>query len=738
MLALALAASVVVSLADGSPPRDVARLDVEWLRGATVVSRGEGQLLEGSLTLPGVPAGADAYRVVGPALMSRRTALHGSSGRLVLVTAAVLVVEKPAEGGSLLLLEDEPGAEPRTIDLPTAAGPTSVPVWPATWGVVVDSGPDRPLRVDRVRLDPGGRHVLQGPREKGRSAAGPLVVIVRDEHGAPLTGVSIRVPAEGTVEERALLFALARRTKPSGEDGRIEVGSLDDRAGRIRFRRDGYRDGVFEVPRADVRTKPGRLTLRRLAGVDFSWTAQPERAAGAEVSAERCLSAPEPSGCISWTCSGSARFGAEGRGRFDRLEPGWYRFSLRTGGSSIAYEEREVPWDSAAPEPAEISFAPDDWRLAGRVLDPDDRPVSNAVVDAAPIVSRGYAPPASIEARSGADGSFVLEFVASFAEVGLTARSDDPVGATRLVRVSKADRWSGDLTLRLVGGGLSVEVLAREDDAPLEGCRVTLRIERSGAADMRSARTDADGKALFRGLGEGTLVLDAGCRGRVPATGTVLESNAGAAATTLRLEKASAVWLRVVDVGGRAVGSAKAFVPEPGPFGNAFESRVALAGVTGPDGRLELPGDELGGSPVFVVAEGRALGVARLSASRCGAGCETTVELRQPGAFPGATATSASGRALPPNGLVFSYAGIPLPFALLEHVAAANGFGPAGFFAGDGEWAMNLFPGYLAPGDYEVGYLIGSKTTRRLKAVPAGYLRLPSAELVELRVHSVP
>lgn len=738
MLVLALTASVVVSMADGSSLAGERSARLEWLRGEVVVATDVATVRDGRLALPRSPEGADGFRLAGPTLLSRRASRAGIPTEVVLVRAATVVVPPTVEGAALVVLEDREGAAPQTHRLSAGEEAGRIALWPARYGFALDCGPLRPLRIEELSLTPGGSAELNCAEATSGPDTNHFVFAARDDKGEPLEGVTLQVPEEGAVRERVELLALRRRSPASGADGRLDLGAAASGKRQLRFERKGYRDGVVDLAGGERRTQALGFVMKPYCGIGYSWSSQPRRDPGAEVVAERCLSDVAPSECTRWGCQASAGFGVDGRGRFASLPPGAYRFTLRSGAGSMTFVERQIPRDSSAPDPEDIIFNPEDWRLAGSVVGTDGRPVADAVVVAAPLVSRGYAPPASVETRSAADGSFTLEFTTSFGEVALGARSDAPVGAARMARVTSTDRWRSDLRLVLVEGGVRVDVRAREDDSPIEGCRVTLKVDRPGGAELRTALTDSTGRTLFRGLADANVIAEVGCAGRVPSSGTALETRGGSAELTVKLERASSVWLRVVDTTGRAVGSAKVYAPKKETLAGPFEAQVELAGLTGPDGRLELPGEKLGASPVFVVVTGRALGVARLSSSRCSTSCETIVVLHFPSSFVGATASSASGRTLPPNGLVFSLGGVAIPFALLDAIASENGTSASSFFAGAGAFAMNLFPAFLPPGDYEVGYMVGSKETRQLKAVPAGFLRLPASEIVELRVHALP
>ena len=740
MILLGLAAALAVSLADGSAPVDGAKADLEWLRGRTLVARASTEVRGGALLLPPPPPGSDGFRIAGPDYLSRPSPIGGRALPLVLVRAARLLVRTHGRGGTLYLLAEDPREEALVREIDRAAEEERILVWPQTYGVAFDPGPGGAVQTRRLECVPSGEYSIAGTEHADSEHARPVRLRVVDPSGHPIGGAGVQVPAKAALEDRAGALALRHRAGMTGADGLLYLGLLSRRPEELRVEKPGLRNGVVaQKVLGEASGEPWPVTMKPYADISILWRGISRRDQPTEVVVERCRAGGTDSPCITWESVGSTTLDDAGRGRARGLRPGSYRLILKPPSPSFAMEERELPWDSTEPDPDEVVFTPEEWRLGGMVEDSQGRPVAGATVAATPIATAGFAPAFAAECPTAPDGTFTLRFLTSSREVGVTARAAEPPAAARMQRVGSADRWKADLMIRMVRGAVDVEVRGREDDAPLEGCRVTLRAQNVERGEVRTARTDSSGRAQFVGLGRVAAVVEARCDGRVPSSGTAVETSEESSRVTIRLERSAALSVRVSDVGGRAVSGASVFVPETGRLVGPFEVPIIPIGRTGPDGRLEIAGDQHGASPVFVVAEGRALGVARLADARCsGAECETDVVLRHPMSFPGAIVTSAAGQVLPPNGLVFSYAGIPLPFDLVPHVASANGFPASGFFVATGDVSMSVLPGYLPPGDYEVGYLVGSKQTRQLRAVPAGYLRLPTSSLVELRVHAIP
>lgn len=737
---LGVAAALAVSLADGSAPVDGTKVDLEWLRGRTVVARASNEIRGGALVLPSPPPGSSSARVAGPDLLSRPFPVGERALPLVLVRGTELVVEAHTRGGRLVLVAEDPEEEPLVREIAPLAGEVRLLVWPQAYGLALDFGPDQVLQTRRFDGSPAGRYSIGFSHQASSKDLHPVRLHVVDPAGRPIEGARVRVPASGDLEKRAAALALRHRSGTTGADGMLDLGLFSLRPDGFRIEKAGYRRGVVSKPgEREATAAPWPVTMKPFSDLAFAWPGISRDDRPTEVVVERCRASEPAIPCVAWETVGSTTLDEAGRGSARGLQPGSYRLVLKPPYPSFAVAERELPWDSTAPDPEEVVFAPEEWRLGGLVEDSDGLPVPGATVAATPITMSGFAPAFTAECVTAPDGTFTLRFLASSPGIGLTARSSAPPAASGLQRVAWEDRWKTDLTIRMVGGAIRVAVRRREDDGPLEACHVTLRRQDLEGGEVRTARTDASGRAQFVGLGRVAAVVEARCDGRVPSSGTAVEASEEISDVTIRLEKSETLSLRVEDVGGRAVRDAQVFVPETGRLVGPFEVPLVPIGRTGPDGRLEIAGDRHGASPVFVVAEGRALGVARLATARCsGAECETEVIVRHPTSFPGAYVTSASGRSLPANGLVFSHAGIPLPFDLVPHVAAANGFPASGFYLDSGDLSMSLLPGYLPPGDYEVGYLIGSKKTRQLRAVPAGHLRLPTSSLVELRVHAIP
>ncbi|MEZ4360993.1 MAG: carboxypeptidase regulatory-like domain-containing protein [Kofleriaceae bacterium] len=230
---------------------------------------------------------------------------------------------------------------------------------------------------------------------------------------------------------------------------------------------------------------------------------------------------------------------------------------FRIGGATLK-AQREVPT-------IEVETDQDprgELSLLGLVLDDVGGPVAGATI------TIDTNPPRSVESES--DGSFVIDqLVPRSYEVAAQKESQvaGPVSA-QLIDDSQP------ITLRMRGAGaLEVTVVDGGSKRPIAGALVELR-----GAIQRTATSDAEGKALLRGVIHGAYVLAASAPGyaRLAVSHQGVELPAGIDQLTLGLQPGTPVSGSVSDDRGKPIEGARVFAEDASVLAGAIASEVVL------------------------------------------------------------------------------------------------------------------------------------------------------------------
>lgn len=211
-------------------------------------------------------------------------------------------------------------------------------------------------------------------------------------------------------------------------------------------------------------------------------------------------------------------------------------------------------------------------RLEGQVLGPDGDPVGGARV-----TLQSY-PPRTAETED--DGSFYFDKLIG-RTYALSARADDLAGGPIAHELTES---SPPAIIRMrQGGRVEVTVIAAASDRPISGATVQLR-----AADLQTATSDGDGKARFRGVVSGWLVVAASAPGY--GTGKLALMMPGSAGAELKaeikLEAGFSIAGTVVDPDGKPVAKARVMAQSGELIATADPRYDGV--VTGADGTFEL------------------------------------------------------------------------------------------------------------------------------------------------------
>lgn len=253
---------------------------------------------------------------------------------------------------------------------------------------------------------------------------------------------------------------------------------------------------------------------------------------------------------------------AQGVVVFDGVPLGRFRIEGETTGFASAQiealEVRSAPGDV----PFELKLDPG-AQVSGRVVDADRRPVAQADVflfrqDQGTFYWGDYQPPfpdREPDARSGADGSFVLTGLPKDGSaVVIGARAEGQVsGFAKKVKAGMAE-----VTVVLPRAlGVRGRVLGNSD-APVAGCRVWLTQKTPWGWDEEkgSVESDAEGNFALTGLAPGEFLLHASAAGSETEP-LPLALDRELSDIVLRVAERPALAVRVLDADGRPLARSK-------------------------------------------------------------------------------------------------------------------------------------------------------------------------------------
>jgi protocatechuate 3,4-dioxygenase beta subunit len=263
-----------------------------------------------------------------------------------------------------------------------------------------------------------------------------------------------------------------------------------------------------------------------------------------------------------------------------------------------------APGEERNPEANTLYLQPG-GRIAGRVLGPDGKPLSDAIVTATPSDGNLLAMLRDTRnvQRTDADGKFAFDgipagnrYTIRVTKEGLSAKDDGPIPID-----AGTDR--SDLEMKLEAGALLAFRLVSDKDVPVK--ELDVRVQSQGAGRRRGmafgandvppdkVTSQGDGKFLVKALDAGTfdVTLQPLDFADVNREGVKLKSGETTDLGTIRVKEAKSLSGRITDGSGQPVAGAS--ISGLWMDGDARFSREATSGA---DGRYRLSG--LGDSPL--------------------------------------------------------------------------------------------------------------------------------------------
>ena len=459
------------------------RKDVKLLGGATV---------RGTVREQGTGAAAAGVRVqiidTGFRMGSSRGATTDAAGAFTIagVSPGTVVLTATKEGWY------QPDVTSETMMTVLSSGPTTAP---ATGAVVV-------IAEDATAVD----------RDLEIARTGEIRGRVDAPDGSPAAGAQVSLATEGNTDSMSMLVGTDVEPRVSDATGTFVLPApAPGRTVRVVAKRYGLAPG---------RSDP----ISGAAGADVAGIVIRLRTpAVLEGRVTDAAGKPIDGATIRWTADGSrdartTATGADGAWRAADLEPAKYALT--------ATHPRYVPWmakDVIAEEGKSLTL---DATLqlgavvAGTVLGPDGNPVAGAVVD---LKSKAKRTESSMDGASdgrdavvsGADGSFAAEGLAT-GPYSVQARADGFVASERI----DVDAPASSVTLRLAKAFTITGVVRVRGGEPVAGMDVRAQSpsKQPAPSDGRpgglvrptitaTARTDADGAFVLKGLAEGSYEL---------------------------------------------------------------------------------------------------------------------------------------------------------------------------------------------------------------------------------------
>lgn len=702
------------------------------------------------------PEGARYVQLVGPEAVSRFLPISQIGRKPIsLALPARLEIAGAGEGAAsslrvFLRLKSEaaPLLEIRTVK--PEKGFASLTLWPATYDVAIDSGPEyEPQAFDVFRVGPGQLRGLKLDLRKG-----PLrTVSVRDKaNQSPTPKAEIQANREtGSLLE----IAFKLRSGATGPDGVLKLGAVPS-AQKLVVTAPARRSGRIRWSGPD--SSLGTSLTAPFQDVLFSWTAfdslKPRRTAS--VALARCQSwssgPANETTCLEWSEDPAhpvASLDARGSARVNRVPPGTWRGRLSVDGSGGPSSLIDVSGDSEAPDLIEVRLAGREFHVRGRTL-LSGAPVRAEVVLNSPGADiRAGLPDLLGSATSDDDGLFDLTvFASDGTEAMLFATADGlKARAKRAVTVVLRDGLiDPEYLLLLSGSGLHVTIRDRQTREPIPECEVSVSLRDSASAGsiVITGTSDTGGEALFVGLSGDGAELRASCKGYVREEEALSEvPESGVRDILLKLEPApEAIEVAVLDASGQPYFGARVLTQSSEVSGRQtgdYAASIVSLGTTGGDGRLAVPADEFSGQPLWVVGDRSSLAWTWLPrCSKQAPDCSVQVQLAPLSPPTTLVLESASGRPLDTSWSVILRNGVQLPRDVVTALARANGFASSADFFGGGANLVCYLPGYLDSGEYEIAYLTREKSSDQPKMLSVAVIRLPSSEPIRLRVMALP
>ncbi len=746
MITAALALLVVASL-DGAqsvpviPPVGAPlpeRVEIEWLGpDSRSLALETLPILNQTIRLRTPPPGTESVRVVGPDVVSQPLLLKDNQAGIRLSRAGKLrVTGIPHEVTAVrVFLKLESSDLEFSRDFKTVSAPElefAVPL--GTYSAAVDLGTERaPMVISAIAISVRSAARLNVKETTGRSLT--LQVMTKEDR-KPLAGASIL--GNPTAELLPVFWhALAARCRMSDPSGVLSCGmvpltlrSLDVVAPRRRRSHVSIAaPGSESDPKQPVRVVLAHfqdVTITPLLAKDY-----PAAVAGALTAIlTRCDRPPcdEAKGA-------RMEIGSRRSVRVLQVEPGLYRTWLVGAAVRSSTIPVVVSDDSDAPDTVDVSPKLQLWHIGGVTRLPDGVGVPARIWLGIVLGDPPQGESAGIINTSSAGAYETLLLAPAGAWLSAHAASEKPPaeGETAppgITLSEENDRIVLDVELSTSGG--VVKLVDKETKAPVPDCNVMFFHWGLASGGARLLKSDTSGVVHWLGISKGTYIARAACEGYRPASTEKIELSPSSDETTLELEPAGEIRLRVHDENGDPLPGALVFL-EQSAFENVtfpFQISAEQLGATDYDGQISVPQRPRPG--FYVVAAGYALHVARLVPCPIKTGCVEDVSLTRPVVFPGIRVRNQDGEPQSAAWLVFSKDGVPIPVSIQTELLRVNQVDPNLYtIIREGLDTIHMLPGLFEPGIYDVEYT-RSRRGSPPERIPLVWMALPATHRVDL------
>jgi protocatechuate 3,4-dioxygenase beta subunit len=398
---------------------------------------------------------------------------------------------------------------------------------------------------------------------------------VIDPKGLPVRGALVRA-------EKEPQFWGSSPVEATDAEGRFELAGLEPGTYSVVARHADFAPGIVTGIAVDVEGRADlSIGLTVGAAVTGRLVDSEERPLSGRVAAQELAGQPMARGLIELL---RTEVGADGRFRIERFPPGSYALGILAPRFAGRRVEAEVSGADPVVDLGDIALE-QGLAIRGRVRSSGGGPIADAEIATGGFdMMRGGV---MVDARSGADGSFVLAGV-------LPGATQVNVRASGYASVNNKTMTAGEepVDVILTPGGSITGLVVEEDGRPIDAYRIVGSAARSKPWEGRIDKSvgSADGRFLLEDLSEDTYVLQVFVPDRAPATVPGVRVVAGRTgdAGTIRVPRGGVVRGTVVDTSGDPVIGAT--VKAYGATQEMMEWRDTLQTVSEPSGSFEIKG----------------------------------------------------------------------------------------------------------------------------------------------------
>lgn len=314
--------------------------------------------------------------------------------------------------------------------------------------------------------------------------------------------VRTRRPVPDALVWKQNLFGWVVQTRTAA-DGIFRLAASPGRDPGLAAAAPGYVP-VFQAEVAEDLTLPLRPAAL-LSG-------QVEDAAGRPIAGARVRALPAGEESFGFASSVETRSARDGKFRLRGLSPGSsWRLQTTAEGFAPGEQPAATGEPGQSPPPVRIVLGPG-TTLAGRLLDPADRPVPGVEVVLQPspeMMGMDWSPGEEIRATSGADGRFHLAHLGAGSLDLRTAHPDFAPAERREIQVPGRTAALDLGDLRLVPAATLEGRVTDEGGAPLAGVSVSSLVEQDFSRPPvipETVQTGPDGRFRLRGLTPGQRI----------------------------------------------------------------------------------------------------------------------------------------------------------------------------------------------------------------------------------------